>query len=352
LKRKLSLIAALAALLAVPGSALAQDPANDHYLGPFLMNDGSFDNPAPFPERPTIPGFTVDTTNATTQADLFNPPGSGGPVEPTQCGPSPYGKTHWSVFWAHRYGRMEVSTGGAFDAVIAVIPFNDPSTDPTPRPDLGLCVDRLSGFTEDFGNSPPIIVRGGWYAVQVGGYQDPATGAVGAGPVETKFEFFPPARISGDAILRGGGASGGIRVSELEVTAARGSRIRACAGGCKSVAAKAGSRTLLGPIGKVSPADEPVNARMKGAGAGAPKGAPLAQVAAAAKAGPLARTARTRTFFRGKRVSAGRTIKVYITRPGYIGRYFSWKVRSGGVGNKVQRCLEPFSNRPRTRCDG
>jgi hypothetical protein len=112
------------------------------------------------------------------------------------------------------------------------------------------------------------------------------------------------------------------------------------------------SNTLLRPVGKISPADERVNARMKGAGADASNDAPMAQVAAAAETGPVARTAATRNFFRGKRVRAGRTIKVYITRPGYIGRYFSWKVRSGAVGNKVQRCLEPFSNRPRRRCDG
>jgi hypothetical protein len=348
--RTLILIVATAALLAVPATALAQDPpANDNYLGPVFINEQGERFPSGIPAPPN-----VDTTNATVQADVFNPPGSGGPAEPTFCGPSEYGKTVWVVFWAHRYGRMEVSTSGPFDSVIAVIPFGNPNTDTTPRPDLGFCTDRQSGFIEDFGNTPPIIVRGGWYATQVGGYREPTTGAIAGGPLQTQFEFAPPARISGDAILRGGGASGGIRIGELEVTAASGSRIRACAGGCSTRNAGAGSdaRSLLRPLGKVSPADQPVNARMRGAGGGVAEGTPLAEVAAAAKAGPVARTSATRTFFRGRRVSAGRTIKVYITRPGYIGRYFSWKVRSGSVGNKVKRCLEPFSNRPRKRCDG
>src|SRR5215208_461112 len=139
---------ALTAAAALPASASAQaeipPPQGDNYLGPIALSD--FQNPAPFPSNEI--GFVADTTSYTTQADLFNPPASGGPPEPTNCG-SPYANTIWSVFHADRYGVMRISTAGPFDSVIGFVPFKSPNSDPTPDINNGVCIDRLSGFEEE-----------------------------------------------------------------------------------------------------------------------------------------------------------------------------------------------------------
>jgi hypothetical protein len=364
LNPKRTLLAGLLAGLCLPSSAMAQSPPppdNDHYLGPYLVNPGDFGNPGNFPEPPVVPGFTVDTSNATTQEDVFSPPGNGGGPEFLECrvgqASSGYGKTMWSVFRVHRYGRMRISTGGSFDSVIAVVPFQSPLDDPTPRWDLGFCTDRLNGFTEDFKGSLPVVIRGGWYAVQVGGYRDPATGAIGGGPVETKFEFERPARLRSNATLRGRPAPGGIFVTEVEVDRVpRGARVvLSCTrGGCgrESKNARLVSRTSFGrPVGKVSPADEVSGVRMAGARGDTPE-SDRAELAAVAAAGPVARAARSFRLLTGDRVDAGSTIEVRVTFPGRIGRYYGWKVRNGSPSKKIERCLEPFSNSPQKRCDG
>ena len=117
------LLAALIALAALPATAAAQTPITppegDNYLMSIFLNDAS----APFPKDEI--GFVADTSTYTTQPDMYNPPGSGGPPEPANCG-SPYGKTIWSVFYSNRYGTMDVSTAGPFDSVIAVVPWGTP----------------------------------------------------------------------------------------------------------------------------------------------------------------------------------------------------------------------------------
>src|SRR5690349_2614030 len=87
---KRALAIALTVAAALPASAAAQaqiTPTDgDNYLSPIALSD--FSHPAPFPK--TEIGFVADTTNYTTQADLFNPPSAGGPPEPTAC-PAAYG---------------------------------------------------------------------------------------------------------------------------------------------------------------------------------------------------------------------------------------------------------------------
>jgi hypothetical protein len=361
----LTLILVAAVLAALPGAAAAAPPDNDHYLFNQLMHPGgTFSNPGPFPEPPSVPGLNVDTSEATEQGDLYNPPGSGGPPEPLACqiGPgqvSEIRKTMWMSFRPHRYGRMKIQTSGGFDSTILVMPFDAPD-DPTPRPEFGFCTDRLSGFSEDFGddrNIPPVI-RGAWYAVQVGGFRDPNTGNAGGGPVEARFEFLRPATIGGaDAVLRGSGTSSGIRVSELAVTGPRGARIEVTCtrGGCRrdTATARLGDPpAFMRPLGKVLPPDPASDVEMTGASGKSPS-PPLARLAATrAAASPIARTARTRKFLRGRRLRAGVKIEVRITSPGMIGRYFSFTVARGRPKPKVRRCLEPFSRKPQRRCNG
>src|SRR5436309_14776081 len=180
LKRALALLIAVAAL--APATAAAdQVPAGagDNYLQPIFLNDAQ--NPLPVA---TPVGFQADTTNYTTQPDMFNPPSSGGPPEPLQCASSNYSHTIWSVFYSNRYGLAKISTAGNFDSVIAVIPFGDPSTDTRPDIAHGQCIDNLSGFEEDLQG---IVVPHQWYAIQVGG-----TGATQGGSVQLKPEIDNP----------------------------------------------------------------------------------------------------------------------------------------------------------------
>ena len=83
-----SLLAALAAL-SFPAAAAAAPPVNDNYLASTAIG-------LPRTELVT----TVDTTEATLQADIFQPnadgqPLGGGPAEPATCNGVPFGKTVW-----------------------------------------------------------------------------------------------------------------------------------------------------------------------------------------------------------------------------------------------------------------
>src|ERR671936_1123860 len=86
-------VASLVALvaLAVPAVALAAPPVNDDYLKSKRINA-----PGTRVPREEVKD-AVDTTEATTQADLFIPgtgTGGGGP-ETTTCNGRSYGKTVW-----------------------------------------------------------------------------------------------------------------------------------------------------------------------------------------------------------------------------------------------------------------
>src|SRR6516162_1681702 len=60
-------------------TATAAPPVGDNFLSAVSINRGGTEMPR---ERVD---FTVDTAEATVQSDLFNPPRSGGPPEPTAC---------------------------------------------------------------------------------------------------------------------------------------------------------------------------------------------------------------------------------------------------------------------------
>ncbi|MGZ4280349.1 MAG: hypothetical protein ACXVVU_27240, partial [Solirubrobacteraceae bacterium] len=109
------LIAALVALVAlvVPAVALAVVPSNDDYLKSTPINRA--DTRVPREEVKT----NVDTTEATTQADLFAPEvasGGGGP-ENTACSGRAFGKTVWYDLHPDVDGALEIQTGG-FDVAI------------------------------------------------------------------------------------------------------------------------------------------------------------------------------------------------------------------------------------------
>src|SRR4051794_25150262 len=196
--KRLLTCAALTMCAAFPAGAAAQTPVpptqGDNYLQPLFLNDTS----QVFPYNDPI-GFTADTTNYTTQSDLFTPGGSGGgPAEITRCGSSSFGNTIWAVFYAHHWGTMHIDTAGGFDSVIAVIPFRDPSH-PTPLYNFASCVDRLSGLAE---SDSEVVFPGSWWAVDVGG-----TGSPAGGTLQEKYELKKPTQVSAQAFLfwdRGG----------------------------------------------------------------------------------------------------------------------------------------------------
>src|SRR3954469_9737034 len=226
LKRALAI--ALTAAAALPASAGAQaqipPPQGDNYLGPIALSD--FDNPGKFPSQEI--GFVADTSSYTTQQDMFAPPASGGPAEPTNCG-SPYANTIWSVFYADRYGVMRISTAGPVDSVIGFVPFKSPNWDPTPNIDAGVCIDRLSGFEEEL---QAFVKPKQWYAVQVGG-----TGSPAGGQVQVKFDFQKPPTVDADAVLTWkSNAAGKVTAVKLVISAPKGSKVsvKCTKHGCKA----------------------------------------------------------------------------------------------------------------------
>src|SRR3712207_3998566 len=85
----------LACSLLGAGSAVAAAPGNDNYLASLQMVEGD--------AVPREFRHEVDTTEATTQGDLFDPnrdgiPFGGAEPEATRCGAAQYGKTVWYDF--------------------------------------------------------------------------------------------------------------------------------------------------------------------------------------------------------------------------------------------------------------
>jgi hypothetical protein len=331
---KRALIAVGAALCVLPASALAQsDQPGDSYNNAIILNPIENGQAQDIPDG-SIPGFQIDTSTYGTQPDLFNPPGSGGPSEPLQCGNSNYGKTTWAWFFAHRFGRADVKAAGSFDEVIGLIPFGNPTQDPAPQISNGICVDRIAGLNEDFGNEPPIIDPG-WWAIQIGGAGD--TG----GTLQGTLEFLRPSRLSGDAVWSWNGNGRGV-AGVVKATAPKGVGAtisfkcvnKRCGRLPKTQSIKKESSlyTFHKSIGDVTPRSVR-NPVLK----------PVSD-------DPPVRAARS--YLKGKFVPNGARLEIRITAPGYIGNYFAWTVKGGKAGTKVKRCLEPESTKPQRRCDG
>ena len=102
-------------------------PPNDNYLASTTIAAEEYTD-------------TVDTTEATTQPDLFNPnrdglPFGGGDPEPTSCGgASPFGKTAWWDFKAPSDGGVELKANGGFDVVVAVYTWSERTSKITRSP--------------------------------------------------------------------------------------------------------------------------------------------------------------------------------------------------------------------------
>src|SRR3954447_3195615 len=178
--RSLLLATAAGAALATASPAAAAPPANDNYLASTAINEAG---------KALAPEFTdnVDTTEATTQSDLFNPSRTGQPLpanagpENTQCNGVPFGKTVWYDFHPPVNGGVEITTAG-FDAVVTIYEWSDDTAQITRTVQ---CHDR-SGLTEDM--IVPTVRGGHAYTVQVGGLSGP--GGIAGGPLEFKLDYF------------------------------------------------------------------------------------------------------------------------------------------------------------------
>lgn len=311
-----SCVAALltgAALTAAPAAASAAPPPNDNYLASTTIPSSPFSS-------------VVDTTEATTQADLFNPSAQGQPLggagpENTSCSGTPIGKTVWYDLQPQDDGGVEIKTAG-FDAAVAIYEWN-PSDSKITK--LVKC-ENTAGATEDV----LLDVKGGKaYTFQVGG----VNGA--SGQLTFNLDYFPDA--DGDGILDA--------LDDCRTTPG----IQA-SGGCPP--------SLRG---KVSPSLSFANA---GNGVritrlsvdGVPKGAKVV-----AKGGGVSQTVKAKKSGRvtlsklaGRSARAGSSVTVKITlghsgrgkyKFGATGVGYKWPVKAGGLGRRVQQCLRVGSGK-------
>ena len=300
-----------AALLALPTTAFAQSaPLNDNYLQSLRLND-----PGSRLERSATLRDLRDTTNATTQSDVFSPPQSGGPAELTTCDGESFGKTVWYDFYPDVDGLARLRASG-FDTVLAVVPFNPR----TGRPNFGsaLCANASASTTEEF------LVRvaaDDAYSIQIGGVND------AGGPLEFLFDFL--ADTDGDGVLdtvdrcdRLDGPAGnngcprrqrvnitlralptatGIEVDGLTVRAKRGSRIVVtCSSGCRRQVKRARSTVTFPAL-------------------------------------------------RGARLRAGARLEIRVTKAGYFGEFARYSILAGNF-RKTERCMYPGSRKLRRSC--
>jgi hypothetical protein len=164
-----SLLAALAAL-AFPAAALAVPPGNDNYLASVPIESSPFQ-------------VTVDTSEATTQTDTYNPNRegvafSGGTAEPLSCKGVGFGKTVWYDLLPSESAGVELSAAATgFAPSVAVYQY-----DPDNPKNLKL-VDCTTGV----GDELLVGVKGGRaYTIQLGG-----VGGAGGPGLNFRLDFFP-----------------------------------------------------------------------------------------------------------------------------------------------------------------
>jgi hypothetical protein len=307
-----------AALLALPASAAAVPPPNDNYLGSTTITADEYRD-------------SVDTTEATTQADTFNPSrdglptGGGGEPEPTSCGTgSTYGKTAWWDFKPRSGGRVEIRAEGGFDVVVAIYTWDEETSRITRRV---RCRNDEAGSEDVL--LPRVRARTN-YTIQVGG----ANGA--GGPLNLLFDYHPD--TDGDRVLDG--PDDCRTLPGLE-------RLDGCP-------------PVLRAAPRISYSVSGTALRITGLSIdGVPKGARAEVRCRRCGGGKVSRRAkRTGTLrlpeFVGRVVPAGDRIEIRVAlgrtgsgryRHGAIGKYYRWPVEPGELGRRTTRCTRPGSRR-------
>ena len=324
---RMLILAVCATALAVPASAAAAPPPNDNYLSSTTIQSSSGSLPRDYREQ-------VDTTEATTQADTFNPnrdgvPFSGGDPEPITCGAGapPFGKSVWWDFRPQFGGGVEIKANGGFDVVLAIYEWSAQTSKITRAV---ICQNDSPGSESV---QIPEVRKGTNYTIQVGGAGD--TGE----PVNLQFSYFsdrdgdevldaldkcdnrrgieafggcPPELRSAPRIRYNNLGSAGIRVTSLAVDdVPKGGRAEVRCKGCGSKVTKRARRTGVLSLSR----------------------------------------------FVGRTVRAGTNIEIRVTqgptgngrfRFGATGKYYRWPVTTDGLGDRVTRCLNRGSRKPVT----
>jgi hypothetical protein len=309
-----------AAFAAAPAAASAAPPPNDNYLASTTIASSPFSD-------------VQDTTEATTQPDLFNPSAQGQPLggagpEGTTCNGQPIGKTIWYDLTPPSAGGVEIQTSAAFDQAVAVYEWNPANS----------LINRLVQCQNTPGTSEDVILevkKGKAYTFQVGG-----VGGAG-GQVSFKLDYFPD--TDGDTVLDAQDKCKKVPGIERE-------------GGCPP--------SLRG---KVTPS---LNFANTGNGIritrlvvdGVPKGAKVVARAAGGgsqtvKAKRNGRVALSKLV--GRTVSSGGNVEIRVTlgrtgtgtyKYGANGAYFKWPVKVGGLGARVNRCIAAGTSKIQTNC--
>jgi hypothetical protein len=310
-----------AAVLALPATAAAAPPPNDNYLASTTIASNEY-------------RAGVDTTEATTQPDLFNPsrdglPLGGGDPEPTSCpNGTGFGRTAWWDFKPPSPGGVQIRANGGFDVVVAVYTWSEESSRITRTV---RCQNAETGSEEIL---LPSVSKGTNYTIQVGG----ANGA--GGPLDLLFDYFPD--TDGDGVLDDAGDKCP-RQPGIERF-----------GGCPPELRSA-PRIVYSVSG--------TSLRITGLSIDdVPKGARAEVTCRRCGRKVIRRATRTGTLrvngFVGRVVPAGDRIEVRVTlgksgngryRAGAVGRYYRWPIEPGKLGRKVTRCLQPGSRKP-TKC--
>jgi hypothetical protein len=319
-----TLLLACACLVLGAAPAFAAPPPNDHYLASLQMQNGDA----------VAREFrdTVVTTEATVQADVFNPNrdglafGGGGP-EPTSCSGASFGRTVWYDFIPDVSGGVQIAASG-YDTVVAVYEYDVGTSR------LGAriaCENR--GAAEDL--ILPEVERGTAYTVQVG--------AVGGAAGTLQFEFLFFGDRDEDGVL-----------DEAPDRCPRQPGI-ASAGGCPPAL----SATLSLEWANTANGVRFTTVRVRGA----PKGARVE--ARCRRCGVRRTTARSKgrpvrlNRLVGREAPAGAVLELRVTqrprgrgrfRHGAIGTYLRYVFEPGGIRSRTVRCLRPGSNKPRKRC--
>jgi hypothetical protein len=273
------IVSALAAILALgavatEAGAAGGPPINDSYLGSLNLNQPG----KPLNRVDTLTD-TRDTSEATIQSDIFNPPQSGGPPEVTGCEGVSEGRTIWYDFFPDANGLVRLRTSAAFGTVLAVMPYDPKSL----LPDIGqrkCVVNSITHARELFDE----VQAGRSYTIQIGGVEN------AGGTVEMLFDYLVALkRVKAESTLLAEPLSSGIRVLSLVVSAPHKARVLVrCSRGCHS----------------------------------------------------QAQTARTLNFrsLRGTVLPAGSVLRIYVTAKNKIGSLIEYAIRRGSFV-KHQRCL-------------
>ncbi len=294
-----------AASISAPALAAAAPPPNDNYLASTTITSSPFSD-------------VLDTTEATTQPDLFNPSAQGQPLggagpEPTTCNGVPIGKTVWYDLSAASAGGVEVQTSAAFDQAIAVYEWNPIDSKITK---LVTC-QNTPGTGEDLLLQ---VAKGKAYTFQVGG----VNGA--GGQLTFKLDYFPDQ--DGDGVLDA--------TDDCPTTPGIGNS------GCPPELRVSTSVNFDRVPGGLRLTTVSV--------AGVPKGAKVAVRAAGTSQTVKAKKAGRVNMSKliGRVAKPGQSIEVRVTlgrtgtgkyRYGATGAYVKWPVKASGLGTKLTRCL-------------